>query len=36
LEPFVQGGYTPGWVPYQQHHRGMETFVPDFVAAFSR
>jgi hypothetical protein len=36
LEPFVQGGYTPGWVPYQQHHRGMETFLPDFVAAFSR
>jgi hypothetical protein len=37
LEPFAQHGYTPGWVPQNQHHhRGMETFLPDFVAAFSR
>jgi hypothetical protein len=37
LEPFAQGGYTQGWIPQNQHlHRGMETFLRDFVVAFSR
>jgi hypothetical protein len=36
LEPFEKKGYTPGLVPKQPPpHPGMETFLPDFLRAFS-
>ncbi|MGD8992471.1 MAG: sulfatase-like hydrolase/transferase, partial [Desulfobacterales bacterium] len=36
LEPFEKKGYTPGMVPEQPPpHPGMETFLPDFLKAFS-
>jgi hypothetical protein len=36
LEPFVKNGYTPGLIPQQPPpHPGMETFLPNFLRAFS-
>ena len=36
LEPFEKKGYTPGLIPKQPPpHSGMETFLPDFLKAFS-
>jgi hypothetical protein len=36
LEPFIKRGYTSGFIPTQPPpHRGMETFLYDFLADFS-
>jgi hypothetical protein len=36
LQPFIDGGYTKGLIPSQPPpYRGMETFLPDFLNAFS-
>jgi hypothetical protein len=36
LKPFIDRGYTPGLIPAQPPpHRGMETFLADFLTAFS-
>jgi hypothetical protein len=36
LEPFEKNDYTPGLIPKQPPpHHGMETFLPDFLDAFS-
>jgi hypothetical protein len=36
LEPFYKRGYTPGLIPYQPPpHRGMETFLHEFLLDFS-
>jgi hypothetical protein len=36
LKPFRKRGYTPGLIPTQPPpHRGMETFLYDFLADFS-
>jgi hypothetical protein len=36
LEPFRNRGYSPGLIPTQPPpHRGMETFLYDFLADFS-
>ncbi len=36
LEPFLKRGYSPGLIPTQPPpHRGMETFLYDFLADFS-
>ena len=36
LQPFVERGYTPGWIPRQPlPHPGMESFLPGFLDDFS-
>ncbi len=36
LEPFENNGYTPGLIPNRRPpHPGMQTFLPDFLKAFS-